>query len=176
MRACVTEGCGRNSYKDRVCWTCRRHENKDKACATEGCERKPGNYKQCRACRLPTSVKRCGRCGMEAWHGQGQSACSICHAWYSLCNNRRGLKNSFTEFEFLCLLHEADKCPDTGHVFDDCSPDRMLRKSPDRIDNSKGYEPGNVRVTTWRANCDRGTTPIDEWLPMAAERYKAFKK
>jgi hypothetical protein len=74
------------------------------------------------------------------------------------------------------MLHEADICPDTGHVFDDCSPDGMMRKSPDRIDNSKGYEPGNVRVTTWRANLDRGSTPIDKWLPIAAERYKTSKK
>jgi len=36
----------------------------------------------------------------------------------------------------------------------------MMRKSPDRIDTSKGYEPGNVRVTTWRANDDRGSTPL----------------
>ena len=174
MRTCVTEGCGRNSYTNRVCHLCRYRANKDKACATEGCKSKPGITKHCPMCRIPARAKRCSRCGMEAWHGQGQSACYLCYAWNNLCNGRR--KNSFKEFEFMCLLQEANICPDTGHVFDDCSPDKMLRKSPDRIDNSKGYEPGNVRVTTWRANLDRGSTPIDEWLPKAAIRYKAFKK
>ncbi|KAJ1618546.1 hypothetical protein T492DRAFT_891887 [Pavlovales sp. CCMP2436] len=66
----------------------------------------------------------------------------MCKCW---CNLGRGrdIKISFTKFEFLHLLHEAGKCPDTGHIFDDSSPDRMMRKSPDRIDNAKGYEPGN---------------------------------
>jgi hypothetical protein len=175
MRTCVTEGCGRKSYTGKVCKTCRRHASRDKACATEGCKRKPGTYKQCKMCRLPACAKRCSRCGMEAWHTTGESACYICKSWENLGNGSRRA-TTFMEFEYLCLLHEAGKCPDTGHIFDDCSPDKMLRKSPDRIDNSKGYEPGNVRVTTWRANLDRGSTPIDEWLPKAAERYKAFKK
>ncbi|KAJ1636642.1 hypothetical protein T492DRAFT_835202 [Pavlovales sp. CCMP2436] len=39
-----------------------------------------------------------------------------------------------------CRLEQAKE----QGVFDDCSPDRMMRKSPDRIDTSKGYEPGNV--------------------------------
>ncbi|KAJ1618994.1 hypothetical protein T492DRAFT_1131063 [Pavlovales sp. CCMP2436] len=167
----MTEGCGRVTYWHRVCTVCRYRANKDKACATEGCKRKPGITKHCKMCRLPARAKRCGRCGMQAWHHQGGSCCYICHVWQTL-GNRHGRNNSFTEFEFLCLLHEAGKCPDTGHIFDDCSPDGMMRKSPDRIDNAKGYEPGNVRVTTWRANCDRGKTPLDQWLPKAAERYK----
>jgi hypothetical protein len=200
MRACVTEGCGRNSYAHRVCYTCRYRANKDKACATEGCERKPGNSKHCPSCRLPAQAcategckrkpgtsklcgscrlparaKRCGHCGMEAHHTRGQLRCFICQQWRGL-GKRRGIPNTFTEFEFLRLLHEAAVCPDTGHVFDDCSSDKMMRKSPDRIDNAKGYEPGNVRVTTWRANLDRRSTPIDEWLPIAALRYKTNSK
>jgi hypothetical protein len=175
MRTCVTEGCGRKSYKHKICTMCQRRANKDKACATEGCKRKPGNTRHCEMCRVPARAKRCSRCGMDAWHCQGYSSCFICQCWYNMGSGRRAT-NTFTEFEFLRMLHEADVCPDTGHIFDDCSPDKMMRKSLDRIDNSKGYEPGNVRVTTWRANLDRGSTPIDEWLPMAAERYKALKK
>jgi hypothetical protein len=175
MRTCVSEGCGRNSYMHNLCQTCRRHANKDKGCATEGCKLHPGTGKRCKMCRLPAHAKCCSHCGMEAWHGQGQSSCYICASWLRGLGKKGGIKNSFTEFEYLCLLHEADVCPDTGHVFDDCSSDKMLRKSPDRIDNAKGYEPGNVRVTIWRANCDRGSTPLDKWLPIAAERYKTFK-
>jgi hypothetical protein len=169
----MSEGCERVSYTNKIYQTCRRHANKDKACATEGCKRKAGNSKRCTMCRIPARAKRCSHCGMEAWHGQGEMGCYICKQWRGL-GKVRGIKNSFTAFEFLRMLHEADICPDTGHVFDDCSSDKMMRKSPDRIDNSKGYEPGNVRVTTWRANFDRGSTPIDQWLPMAAERYKTF--
>ncbi|KAJ1636641.1 hypothetical protein T492DRAFT_861425 [Pavlovales sp. CCMP2436] len=56
----------------------------------------------------------------------------------------------FRNFEqAACRLEQAKE----QGVFDDCSPDRMMRKSPDRIDTSKGYEPGN-------------------WLPKAAELYK----
>jgi hypothetical protein len=175
MRTCVTEGCGRNSHRNTVCCTCRNRANKDKACATEGCKRMPAVYKLCGSCRMPARVKRCSHCGMEAWHHQGDSGCFICKQWRTL-GKGRGINNNFPAFEYLRMLHEADVCPDTGHVFDDCSPDKMMRKSPDRIDNFRGYEPGNVRVTTWRANLDRGSTPIDKWLPIVAERYKSFKK
>jgi hypothetical protein len=165
----MSEGCERVSYTNKTCQTCRRHLTKDKACATEGCERKPGNSKHCPSCRLPARAKRCGHCGMQAWHNHGSTCCYICKTWRDL-GKGRGIKNSFTEFEYLCLLHEADKCPDTGHIFDDCSSDKMMRKSPDRIDTTKGYEPGNVRVTTWLANCRRHSTELDKWLPMAAEK------
>jgi hypothetical protein len=174
MWTCVSEGCGRKSYTNKFCQRCRRHANKDKACATEGCKRKPGISKRCHMCRLPACAKRCNNCDMEAWHHGGSSTCYKCQTWNSI--KTRGVDVSFTRFEFMRLLHEADICPDTGLTFDDCSPDRMLRKSPDRIDNSKGYEPGNVRVTTWRANNDRRSTPIDEWLPIAAVRYKTNSK
>ncbi|KAJ1627823.1 hypothetical protein T492DRAFT_876088 [Pavlovales sp. CCMP2436] len=48
-------------------------------------------------------------------------------------------------------MHEADVCPDTEHVLNDCSWMRM-------------------RVTTWLANYRRGITKIEEWLPQAAAR------
>ncbi|KAJ1641255.1 hypothetical protein T492DRAFT_853500 [Pavlovales sp. CCMP2436] len=167
----MTEGCGRVTDRHKVCNVCRYRANKDKAFATEGCKRKPGCHERCIVCRHPAHARRCSRCDMEAWHTRGTMCCYMCKSWHNL-GKGRDIKISFTKFEFLRLLHEAGKCPDTGHIFDDCSPDRMMRKSPDRIDNAKGYEPGNVRVTTWRANCDRGNTPLDQWLPKVAERYK----
>ncbi|KAJ1618910.1 hypothetical protein T492DRAFT_848955 [Pavlovales sp. CCMP2436] len=70
-----------------------------------------------------------------------------------------GRINTFTELEYLRMMHEAD-------------PGTLMRKSPDRIDNVKGYDPGNVRVVSLRANQDRGDTPLEQWLPIAAERYQ----
>lgn len=32
----------------------------------------------------------------------------------------------------------------------------------DRVDNSKGYEPGNVRVISWRANYVKATLSLEE--------------
>ncbi|KAJ1630932.1 hypothetical protein T492DRAFT_839587 [Pavlovales sp. CCMP2436] len=97
-------------------------------------------------CRLPSRVKRCSNCGMTAFHNQGQTRCYICHTWCGIKHRDKacgGRINTFTELEYLCMMHEADVRPDTGHVFDDCSPKRLMRKSPDRIDNNKGYEPAS---------------------------------
>ncbi|KAJ1617025.1 hypothetical protein T492DRAFT_894413 [Pavlovales sp. CCMP2436] len=138
----MSEGCGRVTDGRKVCDVCRYRANKDKACATEGCGRVSYMQKFCNVCRYRANKDKA--CATEG------------------CKHKPGCHER-------CI---AGKCPDTGHIFDDSSPDRMMRKSPDRIDNAKGYEPGNVRVTTWRANYDRGNTPLDQWLPKVAERYK----
>ena len=36
----------------------------------------------------------------------------------------------------------------------------------DRIDNDKGYLPGNVQLVTWEANCMRGNIPMDELVKL----------
>ncbi|KAJ1619432.1 hypothetical protein T492DRAFT_890358 [Pavlovales sp. CCMP2436] len=111
---------------------------------------------------------------MQAWHTQGQNRCYICTAWYNL-GKGRDIKNSFTEFEYLRLLHEVDECPDTGHIFDDCSPDGMMRKSPDRIDASKCYEPGNVRVVTGQFVVAYAPRRTSNSRPTPKQSYNSIK-
>lgn len=64
-----------------------------------------------------------------------------------------------------------DKCPILGVelMYDKGINDR--KPSLDRIDSSKGYVPGNVRVISWRANYIKG-----ELSPEQIERLYLYTK
>lgn len=66
------------------------------------------------------------------------------------------------------MLADATTCPDSGHAFDTLTDTKLTRRSIDRIDNSKGYEPDNVRVVTYKANIMRGGIPFNAWIAAAA--------
>jgi hypothetical protein len=70
--------------------------------------------------------------------------------------------------EYDKLLADAKVCEDSGHVFEDGETRFDFQKSLDRIDNTKGYEMGNVRVVVTRANMLRGSIDIDAWRAAAA--------
>jgi hypothetical protein len=80
----------------------------------------------------------------------------------------RGQAVTITKAKYDKLLADATVCEDTGHVFRDGEIEKGLQKSVDRIDCSRGYEPGNVCVVTWKANAMRGTMPIEAWRAAAA--------
>jgi hypothetical protein len=75
---------------------------------------------------------------------------------------------TLTKQEYKQLLADAIVCEDSGHVFDDTMSDKWRRKSIDRIDNTRGYEAGNVRVVTYKANIMRGDIPLNAWKAAAA--------
>jgi hypothetical protein len=61
-------------------------------------------------------------------------------------------------------MHGTTVCEDTAIVFDPAmGADVRLRKSMDRLDNTKGYSVDNVRVVSYLANVSRGELPIDLW-------------
>lgn len=60
------------------------------------------------------------------------------------------------------MLARATHCAATGIVFRSPEPSLLLRKSPDRIDNSKGYTEDNVRIVCYAANMARQSTSVEE--------------
>jgi hypothetical protein len=83
--------------------------------------------------------------------------------WYISDPLRRAQKNAFVRkrnntkgWEFTITMDDLvwpSHCPVLGIELDWFSP-RVAENSPsfDRIDSSKGYVPGNVRIMSWRAN------------------------
>lgn len=66
-----------------------------------------------------------------------------------------------------------DSCPVLGIPLDRFGGDLDSIPSLDRIDNSKGYVPGNVVVVSFRANRIKGNSTIEE-LRKVAEYYERY--
>ncbi len=63
-----------------------------------------------------------------------------------------------------CLAVQENRCALTGIPFDFEGLDRNLLPSPDRIDSSGHYAPGNIQVVCQFVNFWKGATPNDEFL------------
>ena len=159
--------CGKHTSSGcNKCQVCRlKAVNPYKLCSTTNCCGFPGLNSYCMACRKPAGAKTCGRCGFFDWHTQGQAMCYMCAAWKTACVRQAGFvqEGVLTEQDFHNLMRAATVCPDTGHIFVDGDPRPMWRRSMDRLDNTKGYVQGNVRVVSLLANVRRGTRPIEMW-------------
>jgi hypothetical protein len=59
---------------------------------------------------------------------------------------------SITPKYFAALVREHTRCAVTGVAFEFEGKRNPFRPSLDRIDSSRGYEPGNVRLVTLAAN------------------------
>lgn len=170
-KTCMTEGCGHVSHCNNFCTRC-RHEQAS-VCLTEGCGRKTRSAtgELCKWCRLPARCQKCKSCGKESWHNTAETVCVICRGWHSIStrNKELGRQMNLTKSEYMRVMLAATVCEDSGHVFDDTRGDKNLRKSLDRLDNTKGYSLDNVRVITYGANIMRGAIPLGPWRLAAAE-------
>lgn len=144
-------------------------------CANNGCGRKArGSSKICQLCRYPAGYQHCSTCKLYAYHPAQNGQCYICRGWHNIirrtkiCGKQRALKVTLTKQQYWALMMETTVCEDSGHVFDDANDNKQTRKSPNRMDNNKGYEPGNVRVITYKANIMRGVIPLESWKLAAA--------
>lgn len=138
-----------------------------KVCAS--CSRKAhGGSLKCHVCTYPSGFKKCVHCKSNEWHTTGRGCCVICASWYNLKARNKKYCGTLSEIEYRQILADATVCEDSGHLFDNKTDNTMMRKSIDRIDNSRGYELGNVRVVTWQANNMRGDMGIDIWKDTAA--------
>ena len=63
---------------------------------------------------------------------------------------------------------QGGRCVESGAPFVFDSKD--LFPSPDRIDNTGGYEDGNVRFVLWRVNRLRGAKTIEEFRGSSQDR------
>ena len=78
----------------------------------------------------------------------------IAKTYISKINNafRRGIRFDLTIREWR-RLQKLKLCEYTGvKLLDDVGFNHMQKRTIDRIDNSKGYEPGNVKAVSWKAN------------------------
>lgn len=67
-------------------------------------------------------------------------------------------------------ISTPEKCPILGIVLEYCARgiNNPAAASPDRIDNSKGYIPGNVQVISFRANELKSDASLDELARISA--------
>lgn len=143
-------------------------------CLTEGCGRPSSNNKYCCKCRMPRRWAICRDCKVFALHYASSMNCRACVIWKEMNRSQDARRKphavTITKVEYDKLLADATVCEDSGHVFAAGELDSNLQKSVDRLDNvnSKGYEPGNIRVVTTRTNLLRGEIPIDTWRLAAA--------
>lgn len=86
---------------------------------------------------------------------------------------QRGIEFTITEDDVII----PDVCPVLGIPIVCTAGKTRTNNSPsiDRIDNSKGYVPGNVVVISWRANLLKKDASINEII-MLAEFYSKFIK
>lgn len=70
-----------------------------------------------------------------------------------------------------------DVCPVLGIPLDR-SAERLAPNKPsiDRIDNAKGYVPGNVQVISWRANRLKADASLEELVALGKAAAKALKR
>ena len=77
---------------------------------------------------------------------------------------KRGLEHSITLSDIVI----PDVCPAYGIPLDCAAgPKAPNLPSLDRVDNTKGYVPGNVRVISWAANYHKGNRSVDQLLSLA---------
>lgn len=155
--------CGRNSFNNIKCRSCRAAAIGPRVCEVAGCEWKCGVYKRCKACRYPTAVRSCSKCTRTEMHYKGQSCCYLCHMFCRLSHRRQREVTTLTHEQFWDVVDKTPVCEDTGHSFVKGELDPKKRRSVDRIDNSRGYHLDNVRIVTWAANNARKAKPIDAW-------------
>jgi len=89
---------------------------------------KNGLYPHCKSCRVPRSRKD----------------------WKQKSYKRKMLDRARSrgKWEVTITLEDIPEIPDICPVL----KTRMIKPSLDRIDSSKGYIPGNVRIISYRAN------------------------
>lgn len=151
---------------------------------------------QCDTCQLPKTGEHFSR-STKADRSRWNTTCRGCAKlkaeqrklalpwWHKkvamiICNcrtraERDGIKFSLTRED----IHIPDKCPVFGTPF---APKERTDKryfgqsyapSIDRIDNSKGYVPGNIIVVSCRANSIKGDATLEE-LQAVAKFYRRF--
>ena len=88
---------------------------------------------------------------------------------------RRGLEFSITIDDILI----PERCPVIGVILDRILLNEGRKRTPnpcapslDRIDPSKGYIKGNVRVISWRANNLKSNGTLDEFIAIVADLKK----
>lgn len=62
----------------------------------------------------------------------------------------------------ICDIVIPEFCPVFGLKLEMLSEDKNTSPSLDRVDNSKGYIPGNVRVISWKANKLKSNASLQE--------------
>ena len=89
-------------------------------------------------------------------------------------SKRKGVECTITEED----IHIPEVCPHLGVKMETqtkLGEDRAFTMTLDRIDNSKGYVPGNVEVISWLANTMKNNATPEQLVNFAKailERYE----
>jgi hypothetical protein len=98
--------------------------------------------KYCAACYW--KIKRAvGRdCGLPELHGRGKARqCPVCKSYAGLSSMHGEMPS---KKRFIELYKTNPKCAITGHAFDPANDSEQQLPTPVRIDQSTGYEDGNL--------------------------------
>jgi ribosomal protein L37AE/L43A len=136
--------------------------------------------------KKPKSItKVCSRCNKESVHRLSVNyyACSVCTENASIKHRKKywyrylAQKANARKREGSVRLTEADvrnaaertgyRCAITGVILDVNS--EWYKPSLDRIDNSKGYSPSNIRIVAWIVNYCRGHLTDLEFMNMCVQ-------
>ena len=132
-------------------------------------DKKKGNRRsQCRSCY--NKERKLANKNNPQWQKQSNANYASNHPLRKLVltaksrAKRKGLEFSITEED----LEHTTHCPVLGIVLEH-NYGKASDNSPsiDRIDNSKGYVPGNVRVISYRANTLKRDATLEEILKIA---------
>ena len=138
-------------------------------------------------------MRRCSKCRVtkaeEGFYATTHSHCKPCRASgqkervrsikgrlrlsYLQCKNRHirlKRESEMMPFARFKAIYDAQggRCVESGAPFVFDSKD--LFPSPDRIDNTGGYEDGNVRFVLWRVNQSRGAKTVEEFRGSSQDR------
>ncbi len=144
---------GRPAAECKSCYRLRAskyyHANKEKVLKREAARRSQVDWSA-----------KCKKYACENW------AMKLMHSAI-LCSKRRGHPDPTIDEAW--VLEQLLVCPYLNVAI---APSLICRDpwapSLDRIDNSKGYSPDNVRVTSWIWNLMRGALTVDEALSAVA--------
>ena len=130
---------------------------------------------QAQARRYPKGIRKCTRCNKLEHCNRAQSNCYRCNMYTSMCSNAKSRVDVdptvMPRDVWEKLLADATHCAATGFKFRQPEPNALLRPSPDKIDNTKGYTPDNVKIVTWWYNRAKGIHDDDE----AAEAFALIR-
>lgn len=137
----------KNRKRDRALMRRWRQENPEK--------RRAQNQRY--AERYPEKMRTKSRKSKAKWRAENQEL-----GLFVSAKNNAKYKNR----EFSITLADVvipDRCPILGTPFTPLGTvPRNFNPSIDRVDNSKGYIPGNVRIISWAANTWKGARTAEE--------------
>ncbi len=142
------------------------------------CARRKMNQRRKDKATDPVYLQQRKEAGYRYRHGRGKSG-----QLYNAAMQRArkaGLEFTITKEDIVipdvCPVLGIPIIPGKGRVGDGLVGALDTSPSVDRIDNSKGYIPGNIMVISWRANYLKNNASLDELILLAEYAWKIKRR